>query len=295
MKMETKWLKSFVVAGKTENFREAAEILYISQPSITVHMQQLEDYLQIRLFNRENGKVTLTEEGKFFLTEAEEILNKMEQGKQNLKLFSEKKNVKINIVISPILVESILPRLIYQFMIENPTFEVSLMVEESERIEGLIQSGQANIGIGLTPSVSDFIHHELIHTSPLEFVVPLDQYDDETGINYDIEELFRNYPFFTNHISSITPSINLLVKNHFSFVKSIAIPHSYIVKRFIKDGLGISFLPKLIIRREMMEGRFNVIPFTEFELPQVKIYMQYKLNDRNTVLIREKILSSYFV
>lgn len=64
--METKWLKSFVVAGKTENFREAAEILYISQPSITVHIHQLEDYLQIQLFKRESGKVALTEEEILF-------------------------------------------------------------------------------------------------------------------------------------------------------------------------------------------------------------------------------------
>ncbi|MCM3387822.1 LysR family transcriptional regulator [Ureibacillus chungkukjangi] len=293
--METKWLKSFVVAGKTENFREAAEILYISQPSITVHIHQLEDYLQIQLFKRESGKVALTEEGKFFLTEAEEILNKIEQGKQNLKLFSEKKNVKLTIVISPMLVDSTIPQIIYQFIIENPSYEVTLMVEESERIGSLLQSGQAHIGIGLTPSNSEFIQDELIHTSPLEFVVPLDQYDDETGVNFDIHELFRTYPFFTNHISSIFPSINLLVKNHFHYVKPISIPQSYIVKRFIKDGLGISFLPKLIIRREMMEGRFNVIPFTEFELPSVKIYMQYKLNDKKTLLIREKLLSSYLV
>lgn len=292
--METKWLKSFVVAGKTENFREAAQNLFISQPSITVHIQQLEEHLQIKLFNRENGKVALTEEGKFFLGEAEEILNKMEQGKQNLKFFSEKKHVKINIVISPMLVESAIPQIIYQFIIENPSYEVTLMVEESTKIEGLLQTRQAHIGIGMYPSTSNFIKNELIHSSPLQFVVPLDQYDDESGVNFDVEELFKIYPFFTNHISSIFPSINVLVKNRFSFVKPISIPQSYIVKRFIKDGLGISFLPKLIIRREMMEGRFNVIPFTEFELPAVKIYMQYKLNDGDIASLRDKILNSYW-
>lgn len=293
--METKWLRSFVVAGKTENFREAAQNMYISQPSITVHIQQLEEYLQIKLFHRESGKVALTEEGRFFLVEAEEILNKMEQGKQNLKLFSEKKDVKITIVISPMLVESTLPQIIYRFMVENPEYEVILLVEDSDKIEGLLLSGQAHIGIGLKPATNDFIENELIHSSPLQLVVPLDQYDDETGVNVDVDELFKTYPFFTNHITSIAPSINLLVRNRFSFVKPIAIPQSYIVKRFIKDGLGISFLPKLIIHREMMEGRFNIIPFTEFELPAVKIYIQYKLNDRKTSLLRDKIINSYWV
>lgn len=148
------------------------------------------------------------------------------------------------------LVDSTIPQIIYQFIIENPSYEVTLMVEESERIGSLLQSGQAHIGIGLTPSNSEIIQDELIHTSPLEFVVPLDQYDDETGVNFDIHELFRTYPFFTNHISSIFPSINLLVKNHFHYVKPISIPQSYIVKRFIKDGLGISFCPSLLFEEK---------------------------------------------
>ncbi|MEH6943321.1 LysR family transcriptional regulator [Bacillus sp. JJ722] len=60
--MEIKWLKSFIIAAKTQNFREAAELLYISQPSITVHLQQLETELQTQLFHRESSRVTLTED-----------------------------------------------------------------------------------------------------------------------------------------------------------------------------------------------------------------------------------------
>lgn len=55
-------------------------------------------------------------------------------------------------------------------------------------------------------------------------------------------------------------------------------PHaqSYVVKRLIKDGLGMSFLPRMIVRKERMEGRFNIVPFEDFPLPSVPVYLFYK-------------------
>ncbi len=48
------------------------------------------------------------------------------------------------------------------------------------------------------------------------------------------------------------------------------------VKRLIKDGLGLSFLPRMIVRKERMEGRFNIVPFEDFPLPSVPVYLFYK-------------------
>ena len=137
----------------------------------------------------------------------------------------------------------------------------------------MIASKKAHIGISLFPSKHRQTKSELLLESPLELVVPLDEYDDETGMAIDIEQLFNEYSFFINHIPSVSDEINHQIKTHFPSTKTISISQSYIVKRFIKDGLGISFLPKMIIRREMMEGRFNVIPFPHFKLPTVQVFL----------------------
>ncbi|WP_332645320.1 LysR family transcriptional regulator [Lysinibacillus sp. 54212] len=291
--MEMKWLQTFVVAAKTENFREAAEILYISQPSISVHIQQLETYLHVTLFEREKGKVMLTEEGKFFLEEAEKILRIVNETEQNVKLLANNKTVKLNIVISPMLVETTLPHIIYQYSLENQGYEINLMVEESHRIEELLQSGKAHIGIGLHSSQSSLVESKLLLTSPLVFVIPLDEYDDESGAFYDIDQLFEKYPLLTGHIPSLPYPLEVLVKKRFAASRTISISQSYIVKRFIRDGLGISFLPQFIIRREMMEGRFNVVPFHEFKLPDISVYVMTVRHNKNIIHLRDLILKSY--
>ena len=273
--MEIKWLKSFLVAAETENFRQASEMLHMSQPSITVHIRQLEDYLEVQLFERNHARVKLTPAGLHFLQEAKAILERMENSVQQVRNYTMQRKTQLPVVISPLLVETIIPHLIYQFSIENPACDLILLVEESDKMDALLLNGEVQLALGLAPSNSRAITSKEIHESLLQLVVPLDEYDDESGQMIEVEELFHRYPFFTDHIASVSPSLNLLVKSHFPYARTISISQSYIVKRFIRDGLGISFLPKQIIRREMMEGRFNIVPFEEFELPTVKTYLHF--------------------
>lgn len=56
--MEFKWLYTFITAAETGNFRKTAELLYISQPSVTVHIKQLENDIGVLLFHREERKLS---------------------------------------------------------------------------------------------------------------------------------------------------------------------------------------------------------------------------------------------
>ena len=291
--MDLKWLETFIVAAKTENFRIAAEKLHLSQPSITVHIHQLEQFLDIKLFTREKNRVVLTKEGKQFLVEAEKMLESIENGVKQFKVTMGQIKEPIIVVISPLLVETTLPHVLYHFGIQYPQYDLSILVEESAKIEDMIANKKAHIGIRLYPSRHRHIKSELLLESPLELVVPLDEYDDETGIAVDIEKLFNQHSFFINHIQSVSDEINHQVKMHFPSTKTISISQSYIVKRFIKDGLGISFLPKMITRREMMEGRFNVVPFSHFKLPTVEVFLLKKNNHDVSDDLVQLIKTSY--
>lgn len=290
--MEIKWLKSFQVAAEVENFRKASEILHLSQPSITVHIQQLEEYLEVQLFERNHARVKLTPAGRHFLTEARAILEVMEKSVQEIRNYAEQRKTQLKIAVSPLLVETIIPHLIYQFSIENTHCDLILLVEESDKMDALLLNGEVQIALGLLPSNNRAITSREFHESPLQLVAPLDEYDDESGQMIEVEDLFQQYPFFTDHIASVSPSLNLLVKSHFPYARTISISQSYIVKRFIRDGLGISFLPKSIVRREMMEGRFNIVPFKEFELPTIKTYLHFINATEEAERLMEKIMNA---
>ncbi|MEK5332474.1 LysR family transcriptional regulator [Lysinibacillus sp. FSL W8-0992] len=287
--MDYKWIKTFIVAAKSCNFRMAAEELHVSQPSITVHIHQLEEFLNVSLFHREKNRVQLTEAGQLFLTEALQIMQQWEKSIERFQLVTKGIKEKIIIAMTPLMVETILPHIIYQFINEHPTIEISILVEESSKIEELIHNGKAHIGISLFPTRYRHWCQELLVDSPLELVIPLDAFDDETGAYIDYEELFQTYTLFTHHHPTIWEDLLHQINHKYVYTKQVSISQSYVVKRLIKDGLGMSFLPRMIVRRERMEGRFNIVPFTEFVLPSVPVYLFYK----DSVQVPQKLLQLF--
>ena len=293
--MDYRWLQSFIVAAKTCNFRMAAEELHLSQPSITVHIHQLEQYLQVKLFKREKNRVILTNAGHNFLVEAEAITLQWNNSLDRFRLAHKGYKEKCIIAMTPLMVETILPHVIYEFINDNPMIDVSILVEESKLIEQLIAEGKAHIGISLLPATTRTVNQELLFDSKLEFVIPLDSYDDETGEYIDFESLFSKYAFFTHHHPTIWGHLSNQIKQYYPFSKQIEISQSYVVKRFIKDGLGMSFLPKVIVYKEQMEGRFNFVPFDVFELPTVPIYLMYKDDRYKNSELLELIRTRYYM
>jgi len=150
--LEYKWLQSFIVAAQTCNFRTAAEQLHLSQPSITVHIQQLEEFLHVQLFKREKNRVQLTDTGRLFQVEAQEMVKEWELSIERIRLASKGIQEKVMIAMTPLMVETILPHVIYQFINDNPSIEISILVEDSAKIEDLVNQDQAHMGISLLPT-----------------------------------------------------------------------------------------------------------------------------------------------
>lgn len=83
--MNSQELKCFVVAADRLNFTRAAKELYVTPPTVTHHIQHLEDELGVKLFIRDSKSVQLTTAGEIFYHDAHDILLRMEEIPNRLK------------------------------------------------------------------------------------------------------------------------------------------------------------------------------------------------------------------
>ena len=145
--MEFQWLNTFITAADCGNFRRTAELLFISQPSVTVHIKQLEKELEVQLFSREGKKIKLTEEGKRYLVHAKRLLEVYQSGLEDLNSFSQGYTTKLILGISPIVAETIMPYVLKKFTKLHPKVEISMKIFESVDIEAAVQKGGSRLRV----------------------------------------------------------------------------------------------------------------------------------------------------
>jgi len=87
--IEFRHLKYFLAVAEDLHFRKAAERLYISQPGLSRQIKQMEDDLGIKLFERHNRKVELTEVGKYLKKEIKGNLKRLDDILNYAKLLND--------------------------------------------------------------------------------------------------------------------------------------------------------------------------------------------------------------
>lgn len=274
--MKLEWLETFTTAAEYENFRQAAEVLFITQPAVTIHIQNLEKQLGFKLFAVNGRRVTLSPDGRRFLPHAKAVLQSYHSGLEDMKQWHQGKTRTLTIAISPLLAVSMLPQVIRNFTKTYPHIDVVIDVQESALVERRLYDGSADIGLSLLPASGSDIHQELLHQEPVLLIAPHDGGDAETALPLDSTAVLTENVVFTYNHPGYWETLLQKLRPRFPALQTMEVSQSHVTKRFIEEGLGVSFLPRSAVRRELAEGRVLHVDVPEFDLPQASTYLLFK-------------------
>ena len=145
--MELRVLKYFLMVAKEENITKAAHLLYITQPTLSRQLAQLEEELGVELFRRSNHKVLLTEEGKLLQRRAEEILFLAEKTKK--ELYCDKNSVtgEISIGCGEFLSMDELAKFLSEFQEKYPNVRFDIYSGTASDVVYKIEQGLLDMGL----------------------------------------------------------------------------------------------------------------------------------------------------
>lgn len=149
--MEFKELEYIIAINKYKNITKAAESLFISQPSLSKYLKNLEQKLGVKLFNRLGNSFTLTFAGEIYIKNAKEIILIKERLLSELRDISQLKKGKINIAFPYTRGSYMIPETVPKFKEKYPFVEVNLIENYSSNLEELLLTGEAEIAILNTP------------------------------------------------------------------------------------------------------------------------------------------------
>jgi DNA-binding transcriptional LysR family regulator len=160
--MDFKKLKYVLTVAEVQSISKAAAILYISQPSLSHIISNLETELGVQIFNRTTTPISLTYAGEKFVQTAKEILNMNNKLTKEFSDISGLKKGRISIGIPSLRGSFILPYVLPLFHEKYPGIELVLVEGNSQELEHSLLNGKVNIVFTIIPFLNNQIIHEVI-------------------------------------------------------------------------------------------------------------------------------------
>jgi len=149
--MEIRVLKYFLMVAREENITKAAEVLHITQPTLSRQLVQLEDELGARLFIRGKTKITLTTEGMLLRRRAEEIVDLADKTEKEFSEHDDFIGGEIFIGAAETSAMHVLADSIKKFIKEYPQVKYNLYSGNADDIKERIDKGLIDMGLLTEP------------------------------------------------------------------------------------------------------------------------------------------------
>ncbi|MCX7570017.1 LysR family transcriptional regulator [Tumebacillus sp. DT12] len=262
-------LRTFVMMTKELNFHRAAERLYLAQPTVTVHIRQLEEHVGYPLFERTGRKVRLTAAGERFRLHADRILEAHDEALSDLARWKAGYDDRLDLLLSPLCAEHVLPPLWKKFMTRHPNVEVRIYTTRSPSVGPGIAAGRSHVGLARIPSSHPDTETRILNEDEVVLIAPA-SIDPETA---DYRDLLAVQPLLTKNHPEYWEEIIHQLHDHQMLIRPMPVSQVHVTRRLIAEGFGVSFLPRLAITEDVAAGRMVVIPTPDLRLPKSYTYV----------------------
>ena len=149
--MELRVLNYFLMVAREENITKAAQLLHVTQPTLSRQLMQLEEELGVQLFHRGKHCVRLTEEGMLLRRRAQELVSLSEKTKQELQCREEVPAGEIAIGCGETKSMSLLSSSMVSFRERYPLVQFSIYSAIADDIKERIEKGLLDMGLLVEP------------------------------------------------------------------------------------------------------------------------------------------------
>lgn len=211
--MNIKQLKLFKLFVETKNINTVANIMQISQPTVSFHLKNLQDSYDTELFRKKGNNFTLTSSGEMLYLNATQIITLMEETERLLEEFGDSTRGSLSIGASNTPLNYFLPTIFKAFMKAYPKIKLSVVVDTAPNIVEKVKEREIDLAIISEVGIlnTDFIVKRLFE-NPLVYV--MDRNHPLAGLNQVSHKSIQDYKFIIHKSGSTRQSIDSWQAKH---------------------------------------------------------------------------------
>ncbi len=251
-------LRVFMAVWRCCSFSKAAEMVHLTQPTVSTHIRALEDVLGVRLFDRNGRDVTPTRAGSLLYPYARQILRLSDQAEKEVSLLLGREKGTLEAGGSNIPGQYILPGLLGDFKKIYPDIYMSLRIGDTTSIVASVASGEMEIGVvGAVIEKKKLVFEPCFDDELILIVSPDHRFAEFSEV--DPNEL-RGEAFVIREQGSGTrlaterafESAGSSVFNEFNVIAEIGSTEA--VKQAVRAGLGCTIISRRAVKDDIDQG-----------------------------------------
>ncbi len=255
-------LKIFVSVVENKSFSKASEAINLSQPTVSSHIKELEDYFKCRLLDR-LGKITEpTRAGKILYRHAKKILSLRDETETAMHDFLGKTKGSLVLGGSTIPSGYILPKIIGPFSKRYPDIHINLFAGDTFQIIEEIKKGKIEVGIVGAKTDDPLISQEEFVTDEMRLIVTSDhKWAKKTSVDFSelLNETLIAREKGSGTWQSILESMGRAGFDPKALNATVTMGNTVSVIQGILHHVGISILSTIAVQDDIDKGRLKAL------------------------------------
>jgi DNA-binding transcriptional LysR family regulator len=266
--MELRHLETFLKIATLRSFTKAAEELYLTQPTVSKQIVDLERFFDVKLIDRTKRTVMLTKAGDLLLKYAKDFIRLKKETIEEIAAFKGLTKGTITVGASTIPGIYILPSVLSIFKKSYPGIQIRLLISDTKGIIEKMEEGAIDIGFVGAKSAAKKLDYKKLIDDTIVMIAPV-EFPDSINLN----EL-KGYPLIAREPGSGTRNTFEASLKKIKHVKTTdltviaELTDTEAIKETVKNGMGISYISKMAIVEELARGRLKRISIQGF--PDIK-------------------------
>lgn len=269
--MELRQLNTFRTVASTLNFTRAAEVLNYVPSNVTMQIKALEDELGVRLFDRLGKQLALTTAGKRFLTHIQIVLNKLDEARSDVH-DNENLSGTLTISANEVICAYRLPAVFQRFRSQHPGVRLIFRSVPNQALKQTLFEGTADVVYMLDEPIrsSGLAVEPLLEETFRLFAAP-----DHPLVKRNVLQLedFHGEVFLTNEKGCPYRTMfdRSFEKEGIDSITYLEFQSAEAIKQCAISGIGIAFLPEIVVEAEVERGELVALPW---QIPDLLVYTQ---------------------
>lgn len=256
------WYRTFKAVYKSGTLTGAAEVLFISQPGVSLHLSSLENYVGYKLFDRTGRKMVPTERGKVLYNFIIEAMTKLEEAEKNFQRSTEKHTPTISVGMC---FET------FQITLEQyiATLPFNVIIQFGEYPEMVENLEKGILDIIITPQMvpkssidyQPFSSETIVLVGGNETDVQTFQKLEETGDFEAVELWMKQQKWYgtTGDMEHLRRFWQLNFNKHPDFRPNYIVPNLNSIVRCLSSGQGLAVIPDFLCKKDIDSGQIKMI------------------------------------